>query len=149
MGSKIVISLTETTKDNFILGMAMWVLAALKTRVWDKMPEPLMAHAASENVDIAISVLIQQHPTIYTLIAFIVLGLVYSFFASFTLSYFQWSQTPWYEQMASEIFQLPRNQTEGLGWIRVFFGVVTLPVAFVIVTGLYQLAKLGLWLVFL
>ncbi|MFK0689521.1 hypothetical protein ACFX5Q_15110 [Mesorhizobium sp. IMUNJ 23033] len=149
----MVTTIAETTKDNFILGMGMWVFAALKTRVWDKMPEPLMAHTGSENVDIAIGVFIQQHPTIYTLVAFIVLGLVYSFFFAFTLSYFLWSQTPWYDQMASEIFQYdPKKPDESqnvpMSWMRAFFGFVAVPVFFVIVTGLYQLAKLGLWLVF-
>ncbi|QND64929.1 hypothetical protein HB777_14245 [Mesorhizobium loti] len=148
MGGEMVVSIGETARDNFIIGIGIWVITALKTRVYDMMPERLMAHTGQENVNIAIDVMVQQHPTIYTLMAFILVGLVYSFFAAFTLSYFLWSQTPWYDQMASEIFQLPRNQEEGLFWVRVFFGIVTVPVVFVILAGLYQLAKLGLWLVF-
>ncbi len=145
----MVISLAETTKDNFILGIGMWVCAALKTRVWDKMPEPLLGHTGSENVDIAIGVFVHQHPTIYTLVAFILLGVVYSFCFAFTLSYFLWSQRPWYDQMASEIFQMKRGEEDSSFRIRAFFGIVTIPVVFVIVAGLFQLAKFGLWLVFL
>ncbi|RWB05492.1 MAG: hypothetical protein EOQ39_22280 [Mesorhizobium sp.] len=144
----MVVSIGETFQASFIVSIGIWLLTALKTRIYNVMPGRLMDHTGHENFDIAIGVMIQQQPTIFTLIAFILVGLIYCFFAAFTLSYFQWSQGPWYDQMASEIFQLPRGQEEGLFWVRVFFGVVTVPVFFVIIAGLYQLAKVGLWLVF-
>jgi hypothetical protein len=141
-------SIAETARDSFVAGAAIWLIAAFKTRIFDKMPESIFAHTGRENLNIWGDILLQQNLTIYTLAAFVGVGFVYCILAMFTLSYFAWSQTPWYDQMAKEIFQIPPTQATGLFWIKVFFGFVTIPLVFVLFAGLYQLAKLGLWLVF-
>lgn len=145
----MVISLAQTGRDAFGTGAIIWLIAAFKTRILDNMPGTILAHTGRENVKIWGDILLQQNLTIYTLAGFVSIGFVYCIFTMFTLSFFAWSQTPWYDQMAEEIFHLPPTQTTGLFWIKVFFAFVTIPLVFVLFAGLYQLAKLGLWLVFL
>ncbi|MER9852249.1 hypothetical protein NKJ55_34185 [Mesorhizobium sp. M0106] len=84
----------------------------------DNMPGTILAHTGRENVKIWGDILLQQNLTIYTLAGFVGIGFVYCIFTMFTLSFFAWSQTRWYDQMAEEIFHLPPTQTTGLFWCR-------------------------------
>lgn len=45
----MVVSIGETVRDNFITSMATWVIAALKTRIYDLMPERLTAHTTKRS----------------------------------------------------------------------------------------------------
>ncbi|MER8991058.1 hypothetical protein [Mesorhizobium sp. M0678] len=138
----------ETLKGALGLGMVIWLWAAFKIHYLEKLPDSLWDHSGRDNVQNFIDHIARSNLAVLSIAGFVLAGLLFCLMTLFVLSFYLASIVDWWDQLFPKELELEKRP---VALFIVKWGVL-LPMSAVIWIvlggGLYQLAKLELWLIY-